>query len=78
MGHADNILEDVRKRIAPDDLVLNAARHRREAVLRAAKKFRGAARGYNSGSVAHGTVNDPVSDADSTDPTRPACGSQGR
>lgn len=64
MGHADDILEDVRKQIAPEDVVLAAARDRRRAILRAAKKFRGAGRGYNSGSVAYATVNDPVNDAD--------------
>jgi hypothetical protein len=62
--HAEEILGDVRDQIAPEDEVLRAARERRELVKTEAMKFRGTARGFNSGSVAHGTANNPVNDAD--------------
>jgi hypothetical protein len=62
--HAEQVLEQVRKSIAPEDKVLKAARERRDLVKALAMKFRGAARCFNSGSVAHATANNPVSDAD--------------
>ncbi len=62
--HAEQVLEEVRKSIAPEDGVLNAARVRRDLVKTLAMKFRGTARCFNSGSVAHATANNPVSDAD--------------
>jgi hypothetical protein len=62
--HAEKLLGEVRDQIAPEDEVLKAARERRELVKTEAMKFRGTARGFNSGSVAHGTANNPVNDAD--------------
>jgi hypothetical protein len=62
--YSEQILDTVRKRIAPEDRVLKAARERRNAVKAIAMQFRGAARAFNSGSVAHATANNPVSDAD--------------
>jgi hypothetical protein len=62
--HAEQILDEVRQRIAPEDEVLKAARERRDLVKAQAMKFRGTARVFNSGSVAHGTANNPVNDAD--------------
>jgi hypothetical protein len=63
-NHAEELLDEVRDRIAPEDEVLKAARERRELVKTEAMKFRGTARAFNSGSVAHGTANNPVNDAD--------------
>jgi hypothetical protein len=62
--HAEKILDEVRGRIAPENSVLKAARERRDAVKTIAMRFHGTARCFNSGSVAHATANDPVSDAD--------------
>lgn len=63
-NHAEDVLDDVRKAIAPDDRVLKEARKRRDVAKKAALQFRGSLRAFNSGSVAHGTANDPISDAD--------------
>ncbi|WP_156721001.1 hypothetical protein [Mycobacterium sp. Root135] len=60
MGYTAQILDDVRKQLAPEDLVLKEARNRREAVKTAASSFRGVLRAYNSGSLAHGTANCPI------------------
>lgn len=62
--HASEYLERVRAAIAPEDRVLDEARARRNITTRSARSFAGALRSFNSGSLAHGTVNDPVSDAD--------------
>lgn len=62
--HAEQVLEDVRKSIAPEDKVLKAARERRDLVKALAMEFRGTARCFNSGSVAHATANNPINDAD--------------
>src|SRR5690349_20849497 len=61
---AEEILADVRSQIAADDDVLGEARKRRNHVTRIARKSTGTLRSLNSGSVAHGTVNCPVTDAD--------------
>lgn len=60
MGYTAEILDDVRKQLAPDDVVLKEARDRREAVKAAASSFRGVLRAYNSGSLAHATANCPI------------------
>lgn len=57
-------LADVRKQIAVDDDVLSDTKQRRNLVKRLARTFEGALKTFDSGSVAHGTVNKPVSDAD--------------
>ncbi|MGV0806697.1 hypothetical protein [Mycolicibacterium setense] len=64
MGYTAEILDDVRKQLAPDDLVLKEARGRRDAVKHAASSFPGVLRTYNSGSLAHGTANCPVHQRD--------------
>lgn len=64
MGHALKVINEVRGKIAADAGVLAEARKRRNAVTGAARQFVGALRTFNSGSVAHGTVNSPVTDAD--------------
>ena len=58
------LLDEVRAKIAADDDVLAEARRRRDAVAAAAMMSEGALRRFRSGSLAHGTVNAPVSDAD--------------
>ncbi len=63
MGPTNRLLDDVRAQIAPADDTLSAARGRRDDTLNAAKKFEGALRTYNSGSIGHGTANDDT-DAD--------------
>lgn len=61
--HAEEVLEEIRDEISADDDDLREARKRRDLVLDAAKSF-GILRPFKSGSVAHGNVNNPVSDAD--------------
>lgn len=66
MGLVLDILNnEVRTRIAADENVLKEARDRRDLVAEAAMDIDGALRWFRSGSVAHGMVNKPVSDADS-------------
>jgi hypothetical protein len=66
MGLVLDILnKEVRKKIAVDDKVLKEARKRRDLVAEAAMEIEGALRWFRSGSVAHGWVNRPVTDADS-------------
>lgn len=62
--HANDVLEEVRQDISASDDDLKEARKRRNVVLKAARGFNGALRTFKSGSVAHGNVNNPVSDAD--------------
>jgi len=62
--HANEVLEDIRRDISASDHDLSEARARRGLVLKAAGSFNGALRTFNSGSVAHETVNNPVDDAD--------------
>ncbi|MFN8160890.1 MAG: hypothetical protein U0R52_07595 [Solirubrobacterales bacterium] len=62
--HTGQILTNVRRQIAVDDDVLLETKERRNLVKRMARKFEGALKTFDSGSVAHGTVNKPVSDAD--------------
>lgn len=62
--YVGEILNDVRNQIAVDDDVLSETKTRRNLVKRVARKFEGARKTFDSGSVAHGTVNKPVSDAD--------------
>ena len=62
--YVGEILTDVRNQIAVDDDVLSETKARRNLVKRVARKFEGALKTFDSGSVAHGTVNKPVSDAD--------------
>jgi hypothetical protein len=57
MSHSDDVLDEVRRAIAPPATTLEAARARRMSTLAAARSFRGCLRVYNSGSTAHGTAN---------------------
>lgn len=66
MGLVLDILDnEVRKKIAASDKVLKEAQDRRNLVAESAIEIEGSLRWFRSGSVAHGTVNKPVSDADS-------------
>jgi hypothetical protein len=60
VGATGNLLDDIRAQIAPADAVLKEARERRDTVCTAARSFRGAARTFASGSLAHGTANCPI------------------
>lgn len=62
--HAEDILDEIRQDISADHGHLREARDRRDLVLDAAHGFGHVCRTFNSGSVAHATVNKPVSDAD--------------
>lgn len=64
MGLVLDILNDVRAQIAVDDAVLKEAKDRRNLVVGTAMGIDGARGSFRSGSVAHGTVNAPVTDAD--------------
>ncbi len=64
IDYAGQVLADVRRVIAVDDDVLSETKARRNLVKRHARSFPGALKTFDSGSVAHGTVNKPVSDAD--------------
>src|ERR1700677_1559066 len=64
VDYAGQVLTDVRRQIAVDDDVLSETKARRNLVKRHARSFPGALKTFDSGSVAHGTVNKPVSDAD--------------
>ena len=64
MGETANRLEDVKKKISADDLVLDEARRRRREVLRICAGFPGVLGTFSSGSVAMGVVIDPVEDTD--------------
>src|ERR1700730_13863126 len=64
MPAADSLLDQIRSQIAPKDAVLEAARDRLREVREAVAGFEGVLRRFRSGSVAHNTANDPVSDSD--------------
>lgn len=65
MGLVQDILNDIRAQIAADEAVLKEAQDRRNLAAEGAMGLDGALRWFRSGSVAHGTVNKPVTDADS-------------
>jgi hypothetical protein len=64
MGCTEDLLNDIRGQLAPDDAVLKEARQRRDTVRQAAASFRGAQRTFPSGSLAHGTANCPIHERD--------------
>jgi hypothetical protein len=67
MDFVTRALDDIRHQIAAADASLSEARTRRDLVLKYAATFKGTLRTFNSGSLAHLTVNSPVSDADCGD-----------
>lgn len=62
--YANDVLEEIRQAVSADHDDLREARSRRDLVLRATAGFDGVLRTFKSGSVAHGDVNNPVTDAD--------------
>jgi hypothetical protein len=65
MGYVQKTLDEIQVKIAADPAVLREARKRRDLVAKAVERaVKGALRSFRSGSVAHGTVNRPVTDAD--------------
>src|SRR5438094_964646 len=64
MGYTEQLLDDIRQQLAPDDAVLKEARQRRDAALKAARSFLGLTRTFVSGSLAHGTANCPIHERD--------------
>ena len=65
MGLVLDILNaEVRDKIAADDEILAEARTRRDLVAESAMEIDGALRWFRAGSLAHGTINKPVDDAD--------------
>jgi hypothetical protein len=61
---ADDVLGDILRQIAVPMEVLEEARSRRDLVLKIAMKHDAARARFNSGSIAHGTENSPLGDAD--------------
>jgi hypothetical protein len=64
MGFTSGFLDQIRSEIAPSDDVLAETRYRLNLVRRAGEDFPHALRTYTSGSIAHHTANNPVSDGD--------------
>jgi hypothetical protein len=64
MGYTEQLLDDVRAQLAPDDAVLKEARERRDLVRTAAESFRGTTGSFVSGSLAHATANCPIHERD--------------
>lgn len=60
----DAALEEIRREISVPPEILQEARDRRELVLAAAMEHPAARAAYRSGSLAHGTENKPLEDAD--------------
>lgn len=51
------LVDDLRRDIAPEDVTLKTARERRDDALDGATEHAGMARSYNFGFIAHGTAN---------------------
>ena len=64
MGHCDDVISNVRSQIDASDTPLDEARARLALVKKTAIGFAGARRTYSSGSIAHHTMIDPVTDGD--------------
>lgn len=64
VGFTEKLLDEVRAQIAPEDPVMAEARKRRDLLKKLGKGFPGALDTFNSGSLAHGFANKPLSDAD--------------
>lgn len=60
----NHLFDEARRRIAVPDEVLKEARKRREVIRDIAEQEVAALRTFGSGSLAHGTQNDPLNDAD--------------
>lgn len=64
MGYTEQILDDIRGQLAPDDVAIKEARERREAVRTSALSFWAGRHTFASGSLAHATANCPVHQRD--------------
>jgi hypothetical protein len=64
VGYTQQLLDDVRAQLAPEDEVLKEARARRDLTRSAGESFHGTNRSFGSGSLAHGTANCPVHQRD--------------
>ncbi len=60
----DTVLHDILKEVAVPLAVVDEAKNRRKLALEIAMSHEAAREGYVSGSVAHGTTNKPLEDAD--------------
>jgi len=60
VSNTSKLLDQVRSQLAPSEEALGEARRRRDITKDAALGFSGAARVFNSGSLAHATANCPV------------------
>src|SRR5215217_6725814 len=60
----NDLFEDARQRIAVPDDVLKEARKRRDKIRDIVAEEFATLRTFGSGSLAHGTQNDPLNDAD--------------
>jgi hypothetical protein len=58
------VLDDVRAQIAPEDAALKEARQRRDTTRTAAEAFEGVRHTFASGSLAHATANCPIHQRD--------------
>lgn len=63
-GHADAVVDRVRKEIQVEQDVLTEARTRRNLVKKVIESYFGLVRTFDSGSIAHGTAKNPLPDAD--------------
>jgi hypothetical protein len=64
LSFTQQVLDDVRAQIAPEDAALKEARERRDTTRTAAEGFRGVRHSFTSGSLAHGTANCPIHERD--------------
>lgn len=60
MSNTEDVLNDVRAQLAPTEEALDEARRRRDIVKDAAAAFDGVRDSFNSGSLAHRTMNCPI------------------
>jgi WD domain, G-beta repeat/APAF-1 helical domain len=64
LSFTQQVLDDVRTQIAPEDAALKEARERRDTTRTAAEDFAGVRHSFASGSLAHGTANCPIHQRD--------------
>jgi hypothetical protein len=64
LSFTEQVLDDVRAQIAPEDAALKEARERRDTTRTAAEGFDGVRHSFASGSLAHGTANCPIHERD--------------
>jgi hypothetical protein len=64
LSFTEQVLDDVRAQIAPEDAALKEVRERRDTTRTAAQAFEGVRHTFASGSLAHGTANCPIHERD--------------